>query len=123
MGTVLGALSAGQIGQGDWLKVVTKECLAGLGAGALTCLAMAPLLAVMKISTHVSVVILVTLPALTVMASCFGAGLPFLVSALGADPAVIAAPAMTTLVDVGGLLAYFLIAHAIFALFGLKMSH
>jgi len=53
------------------------------------------------------------------MAAGLGAGLPFLVAALGADPSVIAAPAMTTLVDVGGLLAYFLIARIVFAAFGL----
>ena len=32
------------------------------------------------------------------------------------------APAMTTLVDVGGLLAYFLIARLVFSFFGLQMG-
>lgn len=121
VGTVLGALSAGQLQLCDWHKVLTKECLAGLGAGSLTDIAVLPLLAVLKISPHTSVAILVTLPALTVLASALGAGLPFLVCALGGEPEVIAAPAMTTLVDVGGLLAYFLIAKVVFAAFGLEM--
>jgi len=56
-----------------------------------------------------------------VIASTMGAGLPFLVAALGGDPAVISAPAMTTLVDVGGLLVYFIIAHIVFRAFGLKI--
>ena len=38
-----------------------------------------------------------------------------------AYPAVIAAPAMTTLVDVGGLLVYFMIAKVVFSFFGLEM--
>eukprot|EP00613_Pedinella_sp_CCMP2098_P037353 CAMPEP_0171801998 /NCGR_PEP_ID=MMETSP0991-20121206/72567_1 /TAXON_ID=483369 /ORGANISM="non described non described, Strain CCMP2098" /LENGTH=215 /DNA_ID=CAMNT_0012413723 /DNA_START=139 /DNA_END=787 /DNA_ORIENTATION=- len=121
VGTVLSAMSSGQVGFEDWGKVVVKECLAGLGSGTLTCVAVLPLLYIMKISKHVSAVILCTLPALTILAAGLGAGLPFLVAGLGADPAVIAAPAMTTLVDVGGLLLYFLIARVVFSAFGLKI--
>lgn len=66
VGTVLGALSAGDVHLCDWPRVVAKEGLAGLGAGTLTCGAMLPLLHVMKISKHVSAVVLVTLPVLTV---------------------------------------------------------
>jgi cation transporter-like permease len=121
VGTVLGAMSAGQVSVDDWAKVIAKESLAGLGAGSLTDIAVLPLLMSMRISKHVSAAILVTLPVLTVLASALGAGLPFLVSALGQDPAVIAAPAMTTLVDVGGLLSYFLIANVVFSAFGMQM--
>ena len=70
VGTVLGAMSAGQVAASDWVRVVGKEMLAGLGAGTLTCGAMLPLLFGMKISRHVSVVILVTLPVLTVRGIC-----------------------------------------------------
>lgn len=66
VGTVLGALSAGDVHLADWPRVVLKECLAGLGAGTITCGAMLPLLHVMKISKHVSTVVLITLPVLTV---------------------------------------------------------
>lgn len=90
VGTVLGALSSGQVELKDWASVIIKEALAGLGAGSLTCIAVLPLLAAMKISRPVSAAILVTMPTLTVMASALGAALPFLVAALGADPAVVA---------------------------------
>lgn len=40
---------------------------------------------------------------------------------LGLDPAVIAAPAMTSFVDVTGLLCYFLLANKIFAMFGMEL--
>jgi len=122
VGAVLAALSAGQVNVQDWLAVVIKESLAGLGAGMLTCVAVVPLLIIMKISRHVSATILVTMPMLTVLATGLGAALPMLTSALGADPSVVAAPAMTTLVDVFGLLAYFMIAQLVFAAFGVKMS-
>ncbi|KAL1527315.1 hypothetical protein AB1Y20_015986 [Prymnesium parvum] len=122
VGAVLGALSAGQVRQADWAAVLVKEALAGLGAGSLACVAVLPLLLAMQISRHVSAAILITMPTLTVMASALGAALPFAVAAMGGDPSVIAAPAMTTLVDVGGLLAYFLIARLVFAVFGKKMG-
>jgi len=121
VGAVLSAMSSGQIRLEDWASVVAKECLAGLGAGTLTCAAVLPLLWIMKISVHVSAVVLCTLPVLTVLASGLAAGLPFLVARLDKDPAIIAAPAMTTLVDVGGLLSYFLIARLVFIAFGMKM--
>jgi len=66
VGTVLGALSAGDVKLADWPRVVAKECLAGLGAGTLTCGAMLPLLYAIKISKHVSAIVLITLPVLTV---------------------------------------------------------
>lgn len=148
VGAVLGALSAGQIGMKDWASVIFKETITAVGSGSLTCIAIIPLLFIMKISWHVSAAILVTMPVLTMMASALGAALPFAVSALGTDPTVVAgergialarmeecvlslsplrfvchtAPAMTTLVDVGGLLAYFLIARLVFAAFGMKMG-
>jgi len=122
VGAVLGGLSAGQIAPKDWASIICKEALAGLGAGTLTCVAVVPLLRIMKISIHVSAAILVTMPVLTVLASSLGAALPFAVLALGADPAVVAAPAMTTLVDVGGLLAYFMIARVVFGAFGVQMG-
>jgi len=51
-----------------------------------------------------------------VFATGLAAGLPFAALALGVrDPSALAAPAMTTLVDVGGLAAYLLVARAVFA--------
>lgn len=122
VGAVMGAMASGHVKLKDWPRVVARECVTGLGAGTITCAALIPLLAIMKISRHVSVAILVTMPVLTVFASGLGAVLPFIASALGADPTIIAAPAVTTIVDVGGLLAYFLISQLVFGAFGLKIT-
>ena len=57
-----------------------------------------------------------------VIATGLAAGLPFVALRLGVrDPSAIAAPAMTTAVDVGGLLAYFFVAKAVFAAMGLRI--
>jgi Mg/Co/Ni transporter MgtE len=47
--------------------------------------------------------------------------IPFVCVLLGLDPSVIAGPAMTSIVDVTGLMSYFLIANQIFKLYGLEL--
>ena len=76
VGTVLEALASGEVGLKDWASVFVKECMAGLGSGTITGFATIPLLTSMKISTHVSAVILLTMPVLTVIS------LPWLVRSL-----------------------------------------
>ncbi len=58
----------------------------------------------------------VSLCAIVVWAAVIGATLPLLASRLRIDPAVISAPAMSTLVDATGLVIYFLIARVIMGL-------
>jgi len=76
---------------------------------------------VMGISKHVSTVVFCTLPLVSTIAATLGSSIPFACIALGLDPSVIAAPAMTSFVDVMGLMSYFLIANQVFAAFGLKL--
>lgn len=76
---------------------------------------------VMGISTHVATVVFCTLPLVSTIAATLGSSIPFLCVALGLDPSVIAAPAMTSFVDVMGLMSYFLIARKVFAAFGLDL--
>ena len=121
IGCVLGALTACQIRRDDGLQVVCKEFLAGLGTGTLTVIAISPLLFFGDTSTHVAVVVMATIIFMTTFAALLAAALPFLCLSVGLDPAAIAAPAMTTLVDVGGLLAYFSIARMVFDVFGVSI--
>ena len=76
---------------------------------------------VMGISQHVAVVVSVTFPLLSTIAAFLGSSLPFVCVMVGLDPAVIAAPAMTSFVDITGLLAYFMIANHVFYLWGLEL--
>lgn len=45
-----------------------------------------------------------------VSSAIIGAGLPLIVRKMGGDPAVVASPAITTIVDITGLLIYFTVA-------------
>ena len=73
------------------------------------------------ISLHVSAVVGCTLPILSGIAGVLASGIPFMCVGLGLDPAVIAAPAMTTFVDVTGLTSYFFIAGRVFRWFGVDL--
>lgn len=122
VGTVLSALSSGAVSVKDAYKVVAKEAMSGLMVGCIlgTCVAtIAHYL--MGISSAVAVVIFATLPLVSTIAATLGSTIPFACVAVGLDPSVIAAPAMTSFVDVTGLLSYFLLANKVFELFGLEL--
>lgn len=122
VGTVLSAFSGGYITLKDAPRIVGKEALSGLMAGVILGGLAGPVVHfTMGISLHVSAVIACTLPLVSAIASSLGAMLPFACIAMGLDASVIAAPAMTSLVDVSGLMAYFVIANHVFALFGIEM--
>lgn len=122
VGTVLSALSAGIITRKDALRVIGKEAASGLVMGVILGAAVGPISHyIMGISYHVATVVSVTFPLLSTIASFLGSSLPFVCVWLGLDPAVIAAPAMTSFVDVTGLLCYFLLANKIFAMFGMEL--
>jgi len=122
VGTILSALSAGTIKTSDAPKVVWKESMAGILSGSILGAFVAPIAyKVLGVSFHVAVVLFFTLPLVSMIASTLGSIIPFVCVVVGLDPSVIAAPAMTSLVDVAGLMGYFMIANYIFKLFGLEL--
>ena len=61
------------------------------------------------------IVVSVALMAAIVLAKLVGAVLPLLAKLVGADPAIMATPFITTIVDAGSLIIYFHIAEVVFA--------
>ena len=59
---------------------------------------------------YVAIIISVAIAVQVVSSAVIGAALPLVVRRLGGDPAVVASPAITTIVDITGLLIYFTIA-------------
>ena len=122
--TVIRSLSLGEIEFKDILKVMYKELmvglLAGLTVGVATFLKVVLidrfLLGNPDVSVLVALAVAVSLALTIIFAKLIGAGLPILAKKLGFDPAVMASPFITTLVDAASLLIYFVIAAEVFAL-------
>jgi cation transporter-like permease/uncharacterized small protein (DUF1192 family) len=122
VGTVLSALSAGSVKPSDAPRVVLKEAMAGAMSGIILGSIVSPIAyKVLGVSHHVAVVLFFTLPLVSMVASTLGSLIPFACVLLGLEPSVIAAPAMTSIVDVTGLMSYFLIANQIFKFYGLEL--
>ncbi len=109
--TVIRGLSLNEIGFSDVLKVVWKEfrvaVLCGLSLAAANFI---KLLVFDRVSVMVALVVCTTLLSAVLMAKLVGCTLPMLAKKLGFDPAVMASPFITTIVDALSLLVYFAIA-------------
>lgn len=117
--TIIRGLSLNEIGMKDILKILKKEFFVSLFCGAV--LAITNFAKMMLIDQSiivasgqdpvlVSFVVSLTLLATVVCAKLVGCSLPILVKRLGFDPAVMASPFVTTIVDAISLLIYFEIA-------------
>ena len=121
---VIRAMSLGELEAGSTAKVITKELSLGafLGATLGCCIALItlfilpifnpPLPEGIAMSTF-ALAVSVALGAQITTSTLSGALLPLGARAIKLDPAVVAAPAITTLVDISGMVIYFTAAQAI----------
>ncbi len=119
--TIIRALALNEVRPKDTLKVILKELLASLLLGlsvAIICFGKLMLLdrlydnsITVDIATVISAVVLISV----VMAKIVGCLLPIGAKLIKLDPAVVASPVMTTIVDALSLIIYCTISIAIFA--------
>lgn len=115
--TIIRGLSLGEIEYRDVLGVLWKEMrVAVLCGGALALANFAKLMLFDRVGVMVALVVCLSLIAAVVMAMAVGCLLPILAKRLGFDPAVMASPFITTIVDALSLLVYFQVASAILGL-------
>ena len=116
---VIRAIALGQTDERDWFKILSKElrvsfllsiCVAGLVFVKIAYLTSIDLLPSSMTFTFIAFIISLSIGMQVISSALIGAGLPMLVRKLGGDPAVAASPAITTAVDITGLLIYFTIA-------------
>jgi magnesium transporter len=119
---IVRALALGQLKTGDFFKVIFKELRISLCLGAiLAVLAFGRVLFLSRsanvpagYSLHgIATAIAVALGVQVVSATLVGAILPLLAAKFKQDPAIVASPALTTIVDITGLLIYFTTAKLI----------
>jgi len=122
---VVRALALGQITVANWFKILWKEakislllaiCLGILAYGKVLFLSWETEIPAEHSLAKIAFMIAIALSLQVVTATIIGAGLPLLVKRFGGDPAVAASPAITTVVDVTGLLIYFGTATLFFTL-------
>ena len=119
MSTVIRAIGSREIGLEDAVRIVAREAMAGLLQSLVLVGVLAPsMYYAMGISLRVVYVIALTIPTLVVFANSIAAALPFILTWLGQDPAIIAGPLMTTAVDNVGIFTYLGIATAVLRLDG-----
>lgn len=114
---IIRGLATDEIEFGDIFKVVLKELRVSLLVGAM--LAVVNGIRIMLMyqgDIMLAVTLGITLLFTVMLAKIIGCVLPLVAKKLGLDPALMAAPLITTLVDTGTILLYFTIATKIFGI-------
>ena len=118
---VIRALSLDEVYFSDVFKVIWKELRVSFLCGV--CLACANFVKMLlidrmllgndEVTTSVCLVVCLTVLFVVVFAKCVGCSLPILAEKIGLDPAVMASPFITTIVDATSLLIYFSFASSL----------
>jgi magnesium transporter len=119
---IIRGMALGEIRIGDILKIIWKELrvsvVCGLGLGIVNFIRIYVMYRNREDANVIllAVTITVTLFITVVLAKFVGCVLPVIAKKIRLDPAIMAAPVITTVVDAASLLAYFSIATAIFGI-------
>lgn len=125
--TVIRAMSLGEVEVREFVTAVWKEMRIGLSLGLLvgSCVALLTPIVIQVLPTDArafppglslsqfGLTVAISLAAQVTASTTLGAALPILAKVLEQDPAVVASPAITTVVDVSGLIIYFTVAKLI----------
>ena len=118
--TIIRGLAIGEIENGDILKIIWKETRVALLCGAVLgicnfvkIILVDNMLFHNDVTLEANIVVSLTLIATVLVAKIVGCALPVAAKKIGLDPAVMASPFITTIVDAVSLLIYFAIASAI----------
>ena len=114
---IIRGIALGEIQFRDIFKVISKEVRVSLLVGAVLALADGIRIYFMyQNNLELAIVIAVSLMGTIIISKLVGCILPLLAKKIGLDPAIMAAPLITTVVDTCSILIYFNIATLIFHL-------
>ena len=109
--TIIRGLALDELAFRDMPKIIWKEMRVALACGITLATAnFAKLMLIDRVSLSVAGVVCITLISTVFFAKIVGCTLPMLAKKVGFDPAVMASPFITTIVDAISLLVYFRIA-------------
>lgn len=108
---VIRGLAVQEIGLGDWLRVLWKELRVSLVVGVvLSAVNFVRLLLTYPGQTMIALTVSITMVFTVLVAKTIGGILPLLAKACRMDPAIMASPLITTIVDAVSLVIYFTVA-------------
>lgn len=115
---IIRAMALGEVQLRDWWRVMRREVISGLTLGLILCS-----IGMLRIATWaafsdvygehwflIALTVGISLIGVVLWGTLSGSMLPFILRRLGFDPATSSAPFVATLVDVTGLIIYFVIA-------------
>jgi magnesium transporter len=104
-------LALGTITIKDWLKVFFKELRVGVLTGIILAIVnFFRLVYFVKVDLNIAIAVCTTLIATVTVSKTIGSLLPMFAKLVKQDPAIMAAPLITTIVDTVSLVIYFSIA-------------
>ena len=113
---IIRGLATDEIDFKDIFKVIFKELRVAALVGALLAIVNGIRVVIMYQDVMLAFTLGITLLCTVVLAKTIGCTLPLIAKKCGLDPALMAAPLITTLVDTGTILIYFTIATRIFGI-------
>lgn len=114
---IIRGLAVGEIEFSDIFKVIFKEIRVALIVGTLLAVVNGIRICIMyDRNIMLALALGVTMIAVVAMAKCIGCILPLVAKKIGLDPAIMAAPLITTILDTCTILVYFNIVTAVFKL-------
>jgi len=106
--TIIRGLSLGEITLKDIFKIVWKEFRVSVLCGlSLSIVNFGKMMLIDNVTVSIALVVCITLALSVIIAKIVGCILPILAKAIGFDPAVMASPFITTIVDALALVVYF----------------
>ena len=114
--TIIRGLSLNEIAFRDIFRVIWKEARVSILCGiTLSAANFAKLMLLDRVDIKIAIVVCLTLVAAVLVAKLVGCVFPMVAKRIGFDPAVMASPFITTIVDAISLLIYFQIASHVLA--------
>jgi magnesium transporter len=115
--TIIRGLSLGEIGYSDVPRIIGREWIIGILCGLTLAVAnFAKLMLFDHVGLAVAAVVCITLIVAVAMAVLIGCLLPMVTKKLGFDPAVMASPFLSTILDALSLIVYFKVASLVLGL-------
>lgn len=109
--TIIRSISLGEVEFRDIFRVMWKEIRVAVLCGVtLSIINFAKLLFLDRVGIQVAMIVCLTMVVTVIVAKIVGCVLPMLAKQIGFDPAVMASPFITTIVDAVSLVIYFQIA-------------